>query len=365
MNVVNAGSKFQIFGEDLKTFHKLPVGSYEVCFNKMSGFYLVSHNDLSVNEDKIYGNHKQKVEKIMRAFEDVNRNLGVILSGQKGIGKSLFARILAGEAVKKNIPLIIVSSYIPGIASFISSIEQEVIVLFDEFEKTFGETEQYDPQEEMLSLFDGIDNGKKLFVITCNEIDKLNDYLLNRPGRFHYHFTLTNPNPQEVREYMTDKLLPQYQSIIDQVVSFSMCANVTYDYLRAIAFELNHGYSFEETLMDLNISKEKRLFFTVVVEFEDGSYAESSRESIDLYSSHNNRIWFYGEKFGMDFVPSDIKVNVVKNNMTLDPAKVKMVFDDDDFEGMTKEQVDFYKNRKIKNVVISKRQDDFINRYII
>lgn len=365
MNVVNAGAKFQIFGEDLKTFRSLPVGSYEVCFNKMSGFYLISHNDLVVNEDKIYGNHKQKVDKIMRAFHDVNRNLGVILSGQKGIGKSLFARILAGEAVKENIPLIIVSEYIPGISSFISSIEQEVIVLFDEFEKTFGVTEQGDPQEEMLSLFDGIDNGKKLFVITCNEVNKLNNYLLNRPGRFHYHFTLTNPTPQEVREYMTDKLLPQYQTKIDQVVSFAMCADVTYDYLRAIAFELNHGYSFEETLMDLNISKEKRLYFTLTVEFEDGTFVENPRECIDLYSSKTTRVWFYGENFGIDFTPTDIKVNTVKNTMTLDASKVKVIFDEDDFEDMPKEKVEFYKSRKIKNVRITKRQDDYLNRYIV
>ena len=365
MNIVNAGTKFQIFGEDLKTFKSLPAGSYEVCFNKMSGFYLVSHNDLVVNEDKIYGNHKQKVDKIMRAFHDANRNLGVILSGKKDIGKTLFARILAGEAAKENIPLIIVLEYTPGISSFISSIEQEVIVLFDEFEKTFSATEQRDPQKEMLSLFDGIDNGKKLFVITCNEVNKLNSYLLNRPGRFHYHFTLTNPTPQEVREYLTDKLLPQYQDKIDQVVSFAMCADVTYDYLRAIAFELNHGYTFEETLMDLNISKEKPLYFIITVEFEDGTFVENPRECIDLYSSKITRVWFVEEKFGIDFTPNDIKVNTVKNTMTLDVSKVKVVFDEFDFEDMPKEKVEFYKNRKIKSVRITKRQDNYLNRYIV
>ena len=36
-------------------------------------------------------------------------------------------------------PLIIIDTYIQGIASYIESIEQEVMVLFDEFDKTFGE----------------------------------------------------------------------------------------------------------------------------------------------------------------------------------------------------------------------------------
>lgn len=324
MNVVNAGSKFQIFGEDLKTYHNLPIGSYEVCFNKMSGFYLVAHSDLQINEEKIYGNHQQKVEKILRAFNDVDRNLGVILSGQKGIGKSLFARVLATEAVKEEIPLIIVSQYIPGIASFISSIEQTTIVLFDEFEKTFGKCDNVDPQEEMLSLFDGIDSGKKLFVITCNEINKLNDYLLNRPGRFHYHLTLTNPNPAEIRMYLQDKLSPRYHSTIDQVVNFSLCTNVTYDYLRAIAFELNHGYSFEESLMDLNILKENRIYFNITVEFTDGTIDEAHNEHINLYSNCFNRIWFYNSKIGIEFMPTDIKVNMTKETLSIDTTKAKL-----------------------------------------
>ena len=158
MNVVHSGSTFQIYGDALKTYTQLPVGTYEVCFHKMMGFYLSSHNDLSVNEDKIYGSTPTKVEKVLRGFKSVNRNFGVILSGRKGIGKSLFARQLAERAKEYELPLILVTCYYPGIADFISSIEQEVIVLFDEFEKTFADQEHSNPQEEMLPLFDGIDN---------------------------------------------------------------------------------------------------------------------------------------------------------------------------------------------------------------
>ena len=50
MNVVNSGSRFQIYGEDVKTYRTLPVGSYEVEFHKMIGFYLTSRPDLVVNE---------------------------------------------------------------------------------------------------------------------------------------------------------------------------------------------------------------------------------------------------------------------------------------------------------------------------
>lgn len=171
MNIIKAGSRYQIYGEDLNTYDKLPVRSYDVVFNKKQGFFLVARPDLVVKEEKVYGNHKQRVAKVMKSFKQTDRNFGVILSGQKGIGKSLMARLLAEEGIANGMPVITVTDYIPGIASFLSSIEQEVIVIFDEFEKTFSKLDdQPDPQEEMLSLFDGLDGGKKLFVITCNEV---------------------------------------------------------------------------------------------------------------------------------------------------------------------------------------------------
>ena len=124
MNVVHSGDTYQIYGDALKTYDKLPVGTYEVNFSKFTGFYLSAHNDLVVTEDKIYGSSPAKVEKVLRSFQAVDRNFGVILSGKKGIGKSLFARQLAIRAKDYGLPLIIVDCYIPGIANFISSIEQ-------------------------------------------------------------------------------------------------------------------------------------------------------------------------------------------------------------------------------------------------
>ena len=178
--------------------------TYQVGFNKMSGFFLTAHPDLTVIEEKVYGNHEKKADKVLNAFKNVNRNFGVILSGQKGIGKSLFARVLARKSLAQGYPLIIVDQYIPGIANFIASIDQEVLVLFDEFEKSFGKCSdnERDPQEEMLSLFDGVNGGKKLFIITCNKSSDLNEFLINRPGRFHYHFTFSNPSPEEIEEYL-------------------------------------------------------------------------------------------------------------------------------------------------------------------
>lgn len=338
MNVVHSGDTYQIYGDTLKTYDKLPVGTYEVNFSKFTGFYLSAHNDLVVTEEKIYGSSPEKVEKVLRSFQAVDRNFGVILSGKKGIGKSLFARQLAIRAKDYGLPLIIVDCYIPGIANFISSIEQEVIVLFDEFEKTFGDQEDCKPQEDMLSLFDGIDGGKKLFIITCNEVYKLNSYLLNRPGRFHYHFILGNPNPDEIREYMEDKLDPQYHHLIKKIINFSMSVDLTYDILRAIAFELNMGYSFEETLMDLNISKESTPAYNINVFFADGSVRTVENEKINTYSTERKYFWLRSKSgrsadaIRIDFIPSDIIVDIDRSEMTIDPEKVDRYVDEDYFD---------------------------------
>lgn len=374
MNVVHSGDTFQIYGDALKTYDKLPLGTYDVCFHKMMGFYLTSHADLVVNEEKIYGSSPAKVEKVLRGFQAVDRNFGVILSGRKGIGKSLFARQLAVRAKDYNLPLLIVSCYYPGIADFLSSIEQEVIVLFDEFEKTFADQEHCNPQEDMLPLFDGIDNGKKLFIITCNEVHKLNSYLINRPGRFHYHFVLGNPNPDEIKEYMTDKLDPQYHHLIKKLIGFSLNVDLTYDVLRAIAFELNMGYSFEDTLMDLNISKEGTPKYNIRVEFADGTYRVVNSQRINTYS--NDRVYFwFSDKSGrssdsirLEFIPSDILLDMDHAEMTLDPAKVEKYIDEDYFDlekPEEKKRYEYLCGLEITKITFTRVVDEFTYKYLV
>lgn len=374
MNVVHSGNQFQIYGDALKTYEKLPLGTYEINFDKMMGFFLTSHSELVVNEEKIYGSTPSKVEKVLRGFQAVDRNFGVILSGRKGIGKSLFARQLAIRAKDYGLPLILVSTYYPGIADFISSIEQEVIVLFDEFEKTFADQEHNNPQEEMLPLFDGIDNGKKLFIITCNELHKLNSYLLNRPGRFHYHFVLGNPNPDEIKEYMTDKLKPEYHHLIKKLIGFSLNVDLTYDVLRAIAFELNMGYSFEETLMDLNISKEGTPKFNIRVEFSDGSYRTVNGQRINTYSNERVYVWFNnksghsGDSIRLDFTPSDIVLDMDHAEMTLDPSKVERYIDEDYFDMDKEEEKKCYEhlcNLEITKISFTRVVDEFSYKYLV
>ena len=286
MHIVESGKRYRIFNNAITTYDQLPPKTYRVDYDPETRiFSLLEAHDFEIPETKIYGQHLDKVKKVLNSMDKMNRNLGVILSGDKGIGKSLFSKCLGLKARKKGIPVILVNEYHEGIANFLEEIEQTVMILFDEYDKTFNE-KKHNCQAEMLSLFDGVSAGKKLFVITCNEIQSLSQYLINRPGRFHYHFRFLYPTADEIRDYMEDKLDKQYYDEIENVIAFSVRMNLNYDCLRSIAFELNNGLKFQEAINDLNIiriSQYKNI--KIIVEFENQATLSGKIKEWQLYDN--------------------------------------------------------------------------------
>ena len=286
MHIVESGKRYRIFNNAITTYDQLPPKTYRVDYDPETKiFSLLEAHDFEIPETKIYGQHLDKVKKVLNSMDKMNRNLGVILSGDKGIGKSLFSKCLGLKARKKGIPVILVNEYHEGIANFLEEIEQTVMILFDEYDKTFDE-KKHNCQAEMLSLFDGVSAGKKLFVITCNEIQSLSQYLINRPGRFHYHFRFLYPTADEIRDYMEDKLDKQYYDEIENVIAFSVRMNLNYDCLRSIAFELNNGLKFQQAINDLNIiriSQYKNI--KIIVEFENQATLSGKIKEWQLYDN--------------------------------------------------------------------------------
>lgn len=286
MHIVESGKRYRIFNNAITTYDQLPPKTYRVDYDPETRiFSLLETHDFEIPETKIYGQHLDKVKKVLNSMDKMNRNLGVILSGDKGIGKSLFSKCLGLKARKKGIPVILVNEYHEGIANFLEEIEQTVMILFDEYDKTFDE-KKHNCQAEMLSLFDGVSAGKKLFVITCNEIQSLSQYLINRPGIFHYHFRFLYPTADEIRDYMEDKLDKQYYDEIENVIAFSVRMNLNYDCLRSIAFELNNGLKFQEAINDLNIiriSQYKNI--KIIVEFENQATLSGKIKEWQLYDN--------------------------------------------------------------------------------
>lgn len=205
----------------------------------------------------------------------------------------------------------------------------------------------------MLSLFDGMDNGKKLFVITCNDPRQLNEFLINRPGRFHYYFEITCPSPDEVRAYMADKLGTGWEEDIEKVVKLSQVVDITFDCLRAIAFDLKQGYPLEETLMDLNINYERNSSYDVTVRLSNGWVTTAYYKKIDLYSKDKYNISFEKDKvcYWITFSPSD--VTVADGALTINPQKIKLTVDYDAFkESMSDEDAKIARRQWMKNTTV-------------
>ena len=337
MKIIEAGTSYKIYGEDLIVLDKLPAQTYRIGFGQFTGFFLEKQHNMEIKEDKIYGVHKEKCEKVFNRFEKFKKNLGIILSGDKGIGKSLFARLLAQAAIKNGIPVILVNEYIPGIDDFINEIEGEILVLFDEFDKTFAKTKDGDPQSKLLSLFDGTGTGKKMFVITCNRYDDLNEYLLNRPGRFLYHFRFEYPTADEVEEYLKDKLDEKYYDEIKKVIAFSRKIKLNFDCLAAIAFELNEGEKFEDAIKDMNIvnTSDSSSRYDIKLFTVEGFVFTFEKYCLDMFSRDEQRTDLYDDKNNCveaRFKPCDAEFDMTTRTFVVPQSKFGMRFYDTDIE---------------------------------
>lgn len=58
MKIVNMGSTLRIFSDDLTVTDTIPVGTYQIQFDEMSGYSLAKMKDFQHN-GKVYGDHLQ------------------------------------------------------------------------------------------------------------------------------------------------------------------------------------------------------------------------------------------------------------------------------------------------------------------
>lgn len=291
MKVINFGDNtYRIFGDDLKVEGKLSAGTYDVSFSEMSGYSLIKRADFETTT-KVYGPHKDLVNQMITRYEQFNSNFGVILGGRKGTGKTMTARLLSEAFKAKEIPTIIISKATPGLPDFIQSIEQEVFILFDEFEKVFpkGTSDTKDLQSQFLPVFDGLSNTKHFYMVTINDYNKLNDYFLGRTGRFYYNITFDAIGKDEITEILTDKLDKSLKLDINRLSFILSIIDVNYDQLMSIIKELNLGSSIDYIFKYLNLDLSKTLTnmtYDVKIFFKNGDVAEEQGLHVNIMNPY-------------------------------------------------------------------------------
>lgn len=72
----------------------LPVGVYNIHLT-MTGFHLERYADKFTFPHKIYGLQREFIDHVTKTFRSTEGNLGILLTGTKGTGKTVTAKELA------------------------------------------------------------------------------------------------------------------------------------------------------------------------------------------------------------------------------------------------------------------------------
>ena len=252
---LKSGNTFKVSTKEaLDLYEQLPAGTYTVGFDKMNGFFFLEKIEDFEIRGKVYGNHTRNADRILRTFLDRPNSTGVMLTGEKGSGKTLLSKQISIDGASQGIPTIVINQ--PwcgeGFNAFIQMIDQPTIVVFDEFEKVYDREDQ----EKMLTLLDGVYPSKKLFMITCNDKWRVDSHMRNRPGRIYYMIDFKGLDQEFIIEYCEDNLkAKEHIQTICRIAS--LFDQFNFDMLKAMVEEMNrYNETPQEVLRLLNAKPE-------------------------------------------------------------------------------------------------------------
>lgn len=268
---INNDGVFKFIDLKKDQYDKLPVGVYNIELGMMGWFLERLYDKFEFNY-KVYNFHQNYLDYIINYYNSTDGNLGILFNGLKGSGKTVLAKLLCNQL---NMPVIIMKSFDDRneqLVEFISSINTDVILFYDEFEKTFSEEDS-----TILKLMDGIYNPKsrKVHILTTNQL-YINNNLLNRPSRLRYLINFNSLEDKIVESYIKDNLndMQYYYKILELVGSLS---DISIDILKQIISEINlFGFdSFDKYKDIFNIEFNKYNYDIICTEwFSSGNIKE-------------------------------------------------------------------------------------------
>lgn len=244
MNILNNNGRYFIFnGIDLRS--KFEAKNYTLEFDAKSGNVWLEDGKEIVLPAKVYDDSAKMRNMIKISYGSNSKNLGVLLHGNKGQGKSLTLSLICSEMSKEySLPVIEINKKIPSSVDFISflkSIDQDYILLIDEFEKLFDpETEggdDYHDQVSFLAFMNGVysSSNKVLFLLASNR--PANEYMQNRPSRIKFSLEYNELSDVLFNMIVDDKLINKaFKEDLEANVSL---ANLNIDTLISIIEDIN------------------------------------------------------------------------------------------------------------------------------
>lgn len=226
------GNNFSQYQKSNELDH-LPVGVYTLEYGPFGSMYLALQKDKFEFPYKIYGISGNFPQRVITKYQSSKANLGVLLCGLKGTGKTVEAEQICNLS---DLPVIlVVQDYNKGadLIHFLSTVDQEVVVMIDEYEKIFGKS------EGLLSIMDGAQNtnNRRLFILTANT-PYISDAMIDRPSRIHYLKRYGNLSSDVINEVVDDMLVNKefHQEVVDYLLMISI---VTIDIVKTVVAEVN------------------------------------------------------------------------------------------------------------------------------
>jgi len=207
------------------------------------------------NTDTLFGNTAARAAKVFATYNDRETGTGVLLTGDKGSGKTLLSKYLSNLVLDAGMPVILVNQAYAGdgFNTFMNDIGH-CCVIFDEFAKTYTDEDQDSTaQDALLTFFDGTMSAKRLCIVTENEEFRINDFMKSRPGRMFYHFRYGKLDETTILEVCEATMTSGKE---EQLLEFSRRVQVfSYDILGALIEESNRfpDASILELADDLNV----------------------------------------------------------------------------------------------------------------
>lgn len=228
---------------------ELPVGIYTLNYNRRNYKVEAKHNGEKFKvPKKTYCLDERFINRVLDTFGRRGTNLGVLMNGYKGSGKSVTAKIICNRL---DLPVFVMNEKLDAddIQVFINALQQDCVLFIDEYEKVFGR------DGELLTLMDGSLNLKNniLFLLTSNEMD-VNQNLFNRPSRVFFIKQFGGLEESEIAEILDDYLEKPVirEEIVSLIKSFE---EVTIDNIMLFLEEVNYANTADlgDILKHLNI----------------------------------------------------------------------------------------------------------------
>ncbi len=215
----------------------LPLGVFRVDQDQRDrSLFLVHVQDKFPLPEKIYGMDTKLITQVCAAYRSgiLSKNLGILLAGVKGTGKTIAAKQLCNEI---GLPVLLVhNAYDDAIPQFLNDIRQDVVVFIDEYEKIY---EQDEDEAGLLSVMDGaMDNGfKRVFILTANNLS-VSPNLIDRPSRVRYLKRYSDLDITTIEEVVDDLL--KFRDLRADVIEFISDLNIiTIDVVKSLLDEVN------------------------------------------------------------------------------------------------------------------------------